>query len=95
VVSERIVLGSGSVVDGHRPEIRRIEGTPMADHEVRLSTQNLLVAGIDIRFDVKVDGAVLGTLSVSEGALHWRPKGRQKSFGEEIPWREFAKWAES
>ncbi|MGW5365987.1 hypothetical protein [Actinopolymorpha pittospori] len=67
----------------------------MADHEVRLSTKHLLIAGIDLEFDVKVDGRTLGTMSVSEGGLHWRPKGKAKAYGAEIPWRVFAEWAES
>jgi hypothetical protein len=66
----------------------------VADHEVRLSTKNLLVGGIDLDFDVKVDDKILGTLSVSEGGLSWRP--RHSRAGRKIPisWKEFAKWAE-
>lgn len=66
----------------------------MADHEVRLSTTNLLVRGIDLNFDVKLDGAILGTLAVSEGGLRWRPKNYQARHGEQISWTEFADWAE-
>ncbi|MGV9834302.1 hypothetical protein ACWDUL_08915 [Nocardia niigatensis] len=64
----------------------------MANHEVRLSTTNLLVKGIDLRFDVKIDGAVLGALTISEGSLDWRPKGQQKAIP--IQWAEFARWAQ-
>lgn len=65
----------------------------MADHEVRLSTQNFLVAGIDLAFEVKVDGATLGTLSVSEGGLDWRPRhGRRKS-PIAVSWTEFDRFA--
>lgn len=67
----------------------------MADHEVRLSTRNLLVAGIDLTFDVKRDGNVLGTLKVSEGGLHWRPRAKMHGHGVRISWTEFAEWAES
>jgi len=66
----------------------------VVDREVRLSTRNLIVAGIDIQFDVTLEGSALGRFSVSEGGLHWRPKGKSKTFGEAIAWREFAKWAE-
>ncbi|BCK57117.1 hypothetical protein [Nocardia wallacei] len=64
----------------------------MADHDVRLSTNNLRINGIDLHFDVKVDGAVLGTLSVSEGSLDWRPKGQHRAIP--IPWTTFANWAQ-
>ncbi|MGW5269514.1 hypothetical protein ACWEQ4_12870 [Rhodococcus sp. NPDC003994] len=65
----------------------------MPDHEVRLSTKNFNVKGIDLEFRVKLDQAILGTLAVSEGGLDWRPKGKQRSVP--ITWSEFAEWAES
>jgi hypothetical protein len=70
------------------------------DHTVRLSTRNLLLAGIDLDFEVQKAGRKLGTLSVSEGGLLWRPsrahrrRGRAKA-GIKISWSRFAKWAES
>lgn len=67
----------------------------MVDHEVRLTTQNLLIAGIDLTFNVKRDGSVLGTLEVSEGGLHWRPRSKTRGGGVSITWSEFAEWAES
>lgn len=70
------------------------------DHDVRLSTQNLLVRGIDLDFEVKRGGHRLGTLSVSEGGLKWRPLGQRRKKGQAkggvpISWKEFADWAES
>lgn len=67
----------------------------MADHDVRLSTSNLRVAGIDLEFTVKTDGRTLGTLGVSEGGLLWRPTNRRKKNGVAISWAEFAEWAQS
>lgn len=69
----------------------------MADHEVRLSAKNIEVRGLDINFDVKVDGRVLGTLSVSEGGMAWRPKNHRRNSKSKIPidWEEFADWAQS
>ncbi|MBF6216416.1 hypothetical protein IU436_29510 [Nocardia farcinica] len=66
----------------------------MADHEVRLSTKGLAVKGIDLSFDVKIDGKVLGTLLVSEGGLDWRPKHARRRNPIQIGWAEFAHWAE-
>jgi hypothetical protein len=60
-----------------------------------MATKNLHIRGIDLEFQVKVDGAMLGTLSVSEGGLHWRPRHGTKRHGIEISWPEFAEWAES
>lgn len=67
----------------------------MTDHEVRLSTKSLLVAGIDLEFDVKADNAVMGTLSVSQGGLMWRPRHGRRNRGIPITWKQFADWAES
>jgi hypothetical protein len=90
-----------------RQAIAMVAGSPAGtspsgsnDHEVRLSTKNLLLAGIDLDFEVKRGGSKRGTLSVSEGGLLWRPagahrrRGRAKS-GIKISWSQFADWAES
>ncbi|SUE28949.1 Uncharacterised protein [Nocardia farcinica] len=66
----------------------------MADHDVRLSIKGLEVKGIDLSFDVKIDGKVLGTLQVSEGSLDWRPKHARRNNPIQISWTEFARWAE-
>lgn len=67
----------------------------MPDHEVRFSAKNIHVRQLDFDFDVKVDGEVLGTLSVSEGGLAWRPKhGSKSSKGKiNIPWTDFSYYA--
>ncbi|PZU01043.1 MAG: hypothetical protein DI630_13055 [Gordonia sp. (in: high G+C Gram-positive bacteria)] len=68
----------------------------MDDHDVRFSANGVRVAGIDLEFDVKIDGKTLGTLYVSERDMQWRPKhGHNKSSSIPIPWKEFAEWAES
>lgn len=65
----------------------------MAKHEVRLSAQNIEIKGVDIDFEVKSAGSVLGTLSISAGRLEWRPKHGKKKIP--INWEEFAAWAAS
>jgi hypothetical protein len=67
----------------------------MPDHDVRITTKRMVVKGIDVDFDVKVDDSVLGTLSISEGGLRWRSRNQQARFGEQISWSDFAAWAES
>lgn len=66
----------------------------MADHEVRLTTKGpgLLLNRVDLCFQVKIDGKVLGDLLVSEGGLDWRPKNKRTPVP--ITWSEFAQWAE-
>lgn len=73
---------------------------PSQAHDVRLSTRNLRVEGIDLDFEVTRGGERRGTLSVSRGGLLWRParthrrKGAAKA-GIRISWAEFEAWAES
>jgi hypothetical protein len=52
------------------------------------------VTRVDLEFTVKIDGAMLGTLSVSEGGLHWRPANYSKRNGIPVSWAEFAAFAE-
>lgn len=86
---------TGSALTGYQMPQARPELLSMPDHDVRMATKNLLIRGIDLEFLVKVDRGVLGTLSVSEGGLHWRPKNATKERGVQISWSEFADWAES
>jgi hypothetical protein len=75
-------------------------GTGSQDHTVRLTTKNQPVTGIDFDFEVTKGGRRLGTLSVSQGGLLWRPararrrQGRAKA-GIKISWAEFVTWAQS
>jgi len=45
----------------------------------------------DIRFVVRTDEGVLGTLRISKGALVWFPK--KTSYGYKVPWKQFHKIA--
>ncbi|OZE97441.1 hypothetical protein [Rhodococcoides fascians] len=65
----------------------------MPDHDVRLSTRNLEVKGINLEFEVKIDRSKLGTLAISEGSLEWTPRSGRTPIS--ITWLQFAKWAES
>jgi hypothetical protein len=73
---------------------------PSQAHDVRLSTRNLRVEGIDLDFEVTRGGKRRGTLSVSRGGLLWRPTRRHRKKGAakagiRISWAEFEAWAES
>ena len=45
------------------------------------------VGRADVSFVVKQDGAVLGTLEVSRGAIVWYPK--KASYGYKATWKQF------
>ena len=46
----------------------------------------------DVEFDVKQDGSMLGTLTVSKGSLVWFPTGT--IYGYRIGWHRFAQFME-
>ena len=59
----------------------------MAKHEVAFDVPKRPLGRADIEFTVKADGAVLGTLTVSNGSLVWFPKGTTK--GCKMGWSKF------
>lgn len=56
-------------------------------HEVTFDVPTRDLGKSDIHFKVKIDGAVLGKLEVSKGALVWYPK--DKIYGHKITWSQF------
>lgn len=56
-------------------------------HNVRFTVPERPLGKVDIEFDVKRDGAMLGTLKVSKGSVEWRPRGY--TFGFHLDWSEF------
>ncbi len=61
----------------------------MAKHEVAFDVPERPLGRADIRFIVKADGSVLGTLTVSNGSLVWFPKGT--TYGCKMGWSKFDK----
>ena len=59
----------------------------MAKHEVAFDVPKRPLGRADIEFTVKADGAVLGTLTVSNGSLVWFPKGT--TYGCKMGWNKF------
>lgn len=59
----------------------------MAKHDVRFEIPARALGRADAMFLVKRDGAVLGTMTVSNGSVVWFPKGR--SYGCKVGWRRF------
>ena len=60
-------------------------------YEVSFNVPERPLGKTDIRFVVRTEDGVLGTLRVSKGALVWYPK--KTSYGHKVPWRSFAKIA--
>jgi hypothetical protein len=59
----------------------------MAKHDVSFSIPERSLGKADVEFVVKADGAVFGTLAVSNGTLVWFPKGT--TYGLKVGWKKF------
>lgn len=58
-------------------------------HEVSFDIPTRDLGKADVEFHVKKDGAKLGTLKVSKGAVVWFPK--DTTYGYKIRWEDFGK----
>lgn len=59
------------------------------EHEVALKLHTKVVSNKDVEFDVKADGAKLGTVLISKGNIEWRPA--KKSVNKHrLSWTKFA-----
>lgn len=61
----------------------------MAKHTVTLEMPKRKISRADVKFQVKADGKVLGTLTVSKGAIVWFPSGTK--YGYKMGWAKFNK----
>jgi len=59
----------------------------MAKHDVSFNLPQRSLGRADIEFLVKRNGALLGTLAVSNGSVVWFPKGT--SYGLKLGWDKF------
>lgn len=64
----------------------------MAKHAVSFSIPQRDLGRSDVKFVVKKDGAVFGTLAVSNGSLVWFPKST--SYGCKMNWSKVDKLME-
>ncbi len=62
----------------------------MAMHEVEFSIPTRLLGKTDVKFMVRENGTLLGTLAVSQGSVVWFPKGA--SYGCKMGWTKFVKF---
>lgn len=67
----------------------------MAQHDVSFTVPERTVGNADIKFIVKRNGKVVGTLKVSKGSLVWLPKHAKKAGKRiELRWQEFGELVE-
>lgn len=60
----------------------------MADHDVNFNVPERELKRAPIEFRVKRNGALMGTLFVSEGGLEWFPPKKQS--GHKLGWKRLA-----
>lgn len=60
----------------------------MAAHEVDITLPKRELGRADAVFDVRADGATLGALHISRGAVVWFPAGN--TYGYKIGWAKFS-----
>jgi hypothetical protein len=60
-------------------------------HDIKFTIPERPLGRADIKLDVETDGAKLGTLKISKGAIVWIP--RDHSYGLKFTWEDFAKLA--
>jgi hypothetical protein len=63
----------------------------MSEHKVYFDLPTRELGKADVHFTVKKDGAVLGKLEVSKGALVWYPKNARR--GHKVGWTRFHEFA--
>ena len=59
----------------------------MAAHEVDMTLPRRELGRADAVFDIKADGATVGALHVSRGAVVWFPSGT--TYGYKLGWARF------
>ena len=59
----------------------------MAKHKVTFQSPSRKLGRSDVQFEVRSDGEMLGTLTVSNGSVVWFPKG--VSYGHKATWKKF------
>lgn len=62
-------------------------------YEVNFDVPTRPLGKTDIRFVVKTEDGVFGTLEVSKGALVWYPK--KTSYGHRVTWKRFSELVEA
>lgn len=59
----------------------------MATHDVRFEIPKRALGVADVKFQVRRDGKMLGTLTVSNGSAVWFPANSR--YGHKMNWKKF------
>jgi hypothetical protein len=64
----------------------------MATHDVTMNLSHpITVMNVDVEFEVRADGELMGKVQISRGGIDWMPF---KSHPREATWEQFAAWME-
>jgi hypothetical protein len=64
----------------------------MATHDVTMNLSHpITVMNVDVEFEVRSDGELLGKVQISRGGIDWMPF---KSHPRAATWEQFAAWME-
>src|SRR5580692_1362630 len=65
---------------------------PMATHDVTMNLSHpITVMNVDVEFEVRADGELMGKVQISRGGIDWMPF---KSHPRAATWEQFAAWME-
>lgn len=74
------------LLDGRKSD-RNPRKLQMATHEVDMTLPKRELGRADAIFEVKADGATVGALHISRGAVVWFPAGN--TYGYKLGWKKF------
>jgi hypothetical protein len=61
----------------------------MPNHDVSMKIDHLIPVGnVDVEFEVRVDGSLLGRAKISRGGIDWWPSNARAA--RSISWQDFA-----
>ena len=64
----------------------------MATHDVTMNLSHpITVMNVDVEFEVRADGELMGKVQISRGGIDWMPF---KSHPRAATWEQFAAWME-
>jgi hypothetical protein len=65
---------------------------PMPAHDVTMNLSHpITVKNVDVEFEVRSDGELMGKVQISKGGIDWTPF---KSHPRTASWEQFAAWME-
>jgi hypothetical protein len=86
------VTGARPVQDLGNPGEHLLGSAAMATHDVTMNLSHpITVMNVDVEFEVRSDGELMGKVQISRGGIDWMPF---KSHPRAATWEQFAAWME-